>query len=189
MMTTSPNDPVRMRLVRALTAAAVAASVAACAGCQQPARTHDHDTAQPPARTTTGPAQRIDAIQLLAAPTPINWDEQGGPDGVPVTVYLFQADRAEPVTLDNGALEFRLYDGRVATTDLFSVPPIHRWRFTAAQLQRARGRTIVGHCYRLPLDWGDDTPRVPRLSLVCLYEPTEGRTVASAPVTLDMRTR
>ena len=63
-------------------------------------------------QTPPNPVDRVDAINLWAVPpAAINWDDMPGPDGVQVNVFLYQADRAEPVLI-KGTLEFVMLEGR-----------------------------------------------------------------------------
>jgi len=139
------------------------------------------------ARSATATAsQRIDVIQLMTPPTAINWSDQAGPDGVPVTVYLFRRDRAEPVTLLSGEITFLLYEGRVGMEALRR-DPLHSWTFSAQQMQTVLSESMFGLCYKVPLAWGTRVPRSANITLIALYQPPGGPPVYSAANTLAVK--
>lgn len=140
-------------------------------------------TAAPP---VARPSQRVDAVQLMTPPTAMNWDDRPGPDGVPVTVYLFRLDDPQPVTLRSGNLDFLMFEGRVGREAL-STEPFQTWSFTAEELRSALSRTMVGHCYQIPLAWTVKPPRTNNITLVARYRPVSGDPVYSAPTAISVR--
>jgi hypothetical protein len=124
---------------------------------------------------------RVDAIDLWAVPpAAINWDGVPGPDGVQVNVFLYLADRAEPV-LVKGALEFMMYEGRRPRNGLETVQPLRTWKFTEQELGTHEMRGPAGWGYMAQLGWGKDVPKSAVVTLTVRYLPPSGPPVTSAP--------
>ncbi len=145
--------------------------------------------AKPSTDITAGPAQRVDAINIIAPPTALDVDGKTGVDGVPVTVYLFRTDKSLPLTLRTGALSFDLYGGRLAAGQLHNAKPLRTWMFSATELKQGKDETMIGTCYKLMLSWGTDIPATPTITLVARYVPTAGRPTMATPISLATRPR
>jgi len=155
------------------------AAVVALAGCG-PARKGVSPT--PPK-----PVDHADAIDLWAVPpAAINWDDIPGPDGVQVNVFLYLADRAEPV-LVKGTLEFTMYEGRRPREGLEAAPPFRTWEFTQQELATSEMRGPAGWGYMMRLGWGKDVPRSAVVTLNVRYLPPKGPPVLSrAPIVISI---
>jgi len=165
-------------MIRSVAISALAVALG-LSGCAQPQSRSVGD--RPPA-----PSDRADVVTLWAEPpAPVNWDDVPGPDGLRGCVYLFQADRALPVTV-TGSLEFRLYAGRLTIAAAAKAEPIRVWRFGPDVLPRCLSRGLAGWGYRMVLDWGRDAPNATSLTLVAVYVPPQGPPVASAPISVAM---
>ena len=139
--------------------------------------------------TPPKPVAQVDAVELWASPpAAINWDDKPGPDGVQVRLYLFQVGRPQPVMVD-GAIEFRMYAGRVSHGGVPEVDPFKVWRFTSDDLDVRRFRSMVGWGYAARLGWGGQVPEASVVSVQAVYEPSEGQGVVSAPVAIALPPR
>lgn len=133
-------------------------------------------------RRPPGPVRQVDKVVLrLSPPTPVNWDESPGSDGLQAQVHFFQLDEPLPVTVA-GTLEFALYEGRPAGESLQQVRPFRTWAFDADQLNAHLGRSIFGWGYAMRLGWGRRPPASRTITLIARYRPTDGEPTASAPI-------
>ncbi|MFP4104933.1 MAG: hypothetical protein ACLFVU_02490 [Phycisphaerae bacterium] len=131
------------------------------------------------------PESRINQILLQSRATPVNLDEQEGPDGFAVRVFFFRANKPEPVTV-SGTLEVLLFEGDVSESQVEQAPVYHKWTFPGSRLGRYLIKNVVGWGYSMQLDWGEKMPRTKAITLVARYYPPGGTPVASRPVTLAM---
>jgi len=139
--------------------------------------------------TPPRPVDRVDAMELWASPpAAINWDDKPGPDGVQVRLYLFQVGRPQPVMV-GGAIEFRMYAGRVPQGGVPEVEPFKTWRFASDNLAVLRFRSMVGWGYAARLGWGGKPPEASVVSVQAVYEPPEGTGVISAPLAIALPPR
>jgi hypothetical protein len=154
-------------------------AAAALAGCG-PARRGASPT--PPK-----PVDLVDAIDLwVVPPAAINWDDVPGPDGVQVNVFLYRADRAEPV-LGKGAVEFIIYEGRRPRENLESAPPLKTWKFAEQELAALQMRGSAGWGYVARLGWGRDVPQSAVVTLTARYLPPLGPPVSvRAPIVIPI---
>ena len=135
------------------------------------------------------PVDGVDRVDFWAVPpAAINWDEIPGADGVQARVYLFRADRPDPV-LVKGGLEFLMYAGRAQQGTLPPAEPLKAWSFTADDLVAQRARSMVGWGYAAQLGWGKDVPTAPVITLRARYQPPKGPPVYSAPISIAMPDR
>lgn len=167
---------------RRLVIAGCVIAAMALTGCGGSASGKGDPTSAP--RTTDSPAQRVDAINLIAPPTAMNLDDKPGADGVPLTVYLFSVDESAPLSMRSGVLEFLLFGGRMGGEQLRAATPLRTWTFTAADLQRAQDETLIGRCYKIVLRWGDQAPPTRSITLVARYVPAVGRAMYSSPISI-----
>lgn len=131
------------------------------------------------------PVTRVDEVGLLSHPTPIDFDQVPGPDGLKVEVFLFQADRPQPV-LVNGTVQFLLFERNVAFREVQTLKPYLVWTFSGAKLARHAVRSRLGWGYAADLRWGSRTPRAGSASLAAIYRSPDGRRVYSTPVTIQI---
>lgn len=160
---------------------AALAGVALVGGCGQPGKVEV--SADPPR-----PVDEVDEITVsLSPPTPVNWDDKPGPDGLHVRVYFFRIAQPLPVTVA-GTLEFLLYAGKIkgGGTD---ARPLRVWTFTPNDLRNHLGRGIVGWGYGMRLPWTDSPPAAPSLTLLARYRPAGGQARSSAPIHVAMGPR
>jgi hypothetical protein len=136
--------------------------------------------------TPPAPVDRVDALELWASPpAAVNWDDAPGPDGVQVRLYLFQAVRPDPVMV-NGAIEFRLYAGRLSRSGDPGAEPLKVWTFAGEDLAVRRFRSLVGWGYAARLGWGGQKPEASVVSVQAVYRPPGGPEVVSAPAAIAM---
>jgi len=139
--------------------------------------------------TPPKPVAQVDAIELWASPpAAVNWDDKAGPDGVQVRVYLFQLGQAQPVMVE-GAVEFRMYAGRVPRSAIPDGEPFRTWRFAGDDLAVRRFRSMVGWGYAARLGWSGQPPDASVVSVQAVYEPPEGTPIFSAPVAIALPPR
>jgi len=154
--------------------------LAAAAGCSMDTR-----------GMTSGPprsVENVDAVTLWATPpSPLNWDDVPGPDGVQVRVFLFQTDQPLAV-LVRGDLEFMMYAGRVPQAGLTSAQPLRTWTFTSQDLATRQIRDIVGWGYMVRLGWGQKMPAAAAITVTARYQPLGGDPVYAAPISIQMPT-
>jgi hypothetical protein len=138
--------------------------------------------------TPPKPVDRAIAIDLWAVPpAAINWDDVPGPDGVQVNVFLYQADRAEPV-LVKGTIEFTMFEGRRPREGLEAAQPLRQWKYTEQELATREIRGPAGWGYAAQLGWGKDVPKSAVVTLLVRYLPPQGPPVSSAPVVIAIPT-
>jgi hypothetical protein len=137
-------------------------------------------------QTPPEPVDRVDAINLWAVPpAAINWDDVPGPDGIQVNVFLYQADRAEPVLI-KGTLEFVIFEGRRPREGLEGDTPFRTWTYTEQELATQEMRGPAGWGYMAQLGWGKDVPQSAVVSLFVRYVPPKGAPVASSPIIIPI---
>lgn len=161
-----------------LTTALLVGVCIAAAGCE-PTRV------QPDA---PDPVARIDAVELRAMPSAVNWDDDPEPDGLRVEVFCYRLDQPEPAPVE-GELEFLLYEGRLRAGELASADPLLTWRFTAAELRSVMVRRLGLWGYSLRLAWGDRLPESSSVTLIARHRSPEDRIVRSAPISISMGAR
>jgi len=136
--------------------------------------------------TPPKPVDRVDAIDLWAVPpAAINWDDMPGPDGIQVNVFLYQADRAEPVLI-KGTVEFIMYEGRRPREGLETTTPFRTWKYTEQELATREIRGPAGWGYAAQLGWGKDVPKSSVVTLAVRYLPPKGPPVTSAPIVMPI---
>jgi hypothetical protein len=137
-------------------------------------------------QTPPNPVDRVDAINLWAVPpAAINWDDVPGPDGIQVNVFLYQADRAEPVLI-KGTIEFVMYEGRRPRDGPETVKPLRTWQFTEQELGTHEMRGPAGWGYAVQLGWGKDVPKSAVVTLLVRYLPPKGPPVSSEPIVIPI---
>ncbi|MCX5654649.1 MAG: hypothetical protein NTY65_08395 [Planctomycetota bacterium] len=136
--------------------------------------------------TAPKPVDHADAIDLwLVPPAAVNRDNIAGPDGVQVNVFLYQADRAEPV-LVKGTLEFMMYEGRRPRKGMETAQPFRTWKYTEQELGTHEMRGPAGWGYMAQLGWGKDVPKSAVVTLAVRYLPPSGPPVTSAPIVIPI---
>lgn len=137
-------------------------------------------------QTPPKPVDRVDAIDLWAVPpAAINWDDMPGPDGIQVNVFLYQADRAEPVLI-KGTVEFIMYEGRRPREGLETTTPFRTWKYTEQELATREMRGPAGWGYAAQLGWGNDVPKSAVITLMVRYLPPQGPSVSSMPIVIPI---
>jgi hypothetical protein len=137
-------------------------------------------------QTPPKPVTRVDAIDLWAVPpAAINWDDMPGPDGIQVNVFLYQADRAEPVLI-KGTVEFIMYEGRRPREGLETTRPFRTWKYTEQELATREIRGPAGWGYAAQLGWGNDVPKSAVVTLMVRYVPPQGPSVSSMPIVIPI---
>jgi hypothetical protein len=137
-------------------------------------------------QTPPKPVDSVDAIDLWAAPpAAINWDDQPGPDGVQVSVFLYQSDHAEPV-LVKGTIEFLMFEGRKARESLATAKPLRMWSYGVTELATQQVRGPAGWGYAFQLGWGKDVPQSAVITLIVRYVPAAGAATYSEPMVISV---
>jgi len=155
-------------------------AAAALAGCN--GRAHEVPSAPP------APVDRADALHVQCSHAPVNWDGQGGPDGVLVLVHLFRQSESLPVTV-RGLLSFDLYEGVVGPAEIAKARPIRSWRYRGDQLRALLTRTVWGWGYTAQLGWGEAVPRTSSVTLLARYLPADGEPIVAEPIVIPMGPR
>ena len=133
------------------------------------------------------PEEQADAIELWAnPPVAVNWNDDPGPDGVRVSVFLYQY-RGNRVTsvLIKGTLEFLMYDGRLDDTELAHAMPMQTWTYTEQELATREVRGPPGWGYATQLAW-THVPKSSRVTLVVGYRSPKGETLYSRPLVIGV---
>jgi len=133
---------------------------------------------------------QIDKIELWMTPgTPVNWDDQPGPDGFQVQVRFYRLPPSAPLPLTvQGTVEFLMFDESVAEPEIRTLKPARTWSFSGPTLQECLARSIVGWGYAMRLPW--ETPPAARIvTLAAVYHPPQGPAVWSAPIHVAMSNR
>ena len=110
--------------------------------------------------TPPEPVEQADAIELWAnPPVAVNWNDEPGPDGVRVSVFLYQY-AGQPVTsvLIKGTLEFLMYDGRVDESRT-GAPPSPCRRGPTPSRNWPRARSAAPPAGATPPSWPGPTCR------------------------------
>lgn len=104
------------------------------------------------------PSPTVNAIELSAMPTAINFDNIPGPDGVRIRIVLWQivSDVPRAIALEKGIVECLLFEGQVAPDSLNEKKPAIIWRYSADSLSRSMSKSIVGYKYNTSLRWNDE---------------------------------
>lgn len=94
------------------------------------------------------------------------WDDDPYADGVTVKLRMWRLDRPLAFALQQGLVEFTVYEGAIEDDALASTIPFHIWRYTARGLNKAGGKkVIIGWQYEVQLDWQDNVPRTDEITL------------------------
>jgi hypothetical protein len=124
---------------------------------------------------------QADHVELWAnPPVAINWDQDPAPDGVRVSVLLYQTSAAAPVLI-KGTLEFLMFDGRIPDGSLASAKPLQTWSFTEQELATRQVATMVGWGYDVQLGWGRNVPAASAVTVIVRYKSPKGPVISSAP--------
>jgi hypothetical protein len=160
------------------------AALALAAGCGQSgtgARELRSVSATPPA-----PVAEVHAVDFWAAPPAVvNWDDDPGPDGIQVRLFLYRVDRPEPVA-GKGTVEFMMVPGMSRQGESEAPAPLRVWTFTPQELATRQVRGMVGWGYIIQLGWGRDVPTVPVVTFTARYTSPDGKAVVSAPITVPV---
>ena len=157
--------------------------VATLAGCQGSGET----TATPAvegAADARAPHPSIDKIELQSQLAPVNLDARPGPDGVQVRLYLWRAADPLAAMLERGTIEFLMYEGRVAPTQLNAAQPLRIWSYSAGRLRGAAGKSAFGYGYTMALSWADQPPRTGMITLTARLLRPGAEPLYAEPVNL-----
>lgn len=117
------------------------------------------------------PVGPVDAIELRASASAIDWDGQPGADGLQVQVGFYRNTPngyAEMVTV-SGTLELQMFEGRVPNGKIRQSHPLHTWSFSGQQLPPHAARNIVGWGYVLRLPFPEAATPAGQITLVARY--------------------
>jgi len=148
-----------------------------CAGCP--------GQGQMPGKTPPPPSSRIDKIVVQSAPTAVNWDQRPGPDGLVVSVHLFNDSSDLPV-LGKGTMEFKLYEGTLGEGQLAEAKPLMEWRYSGSLLANCVFRSPIGWGYGMQLGWGSNAPKTESVTLTATYAPPTGPAIAAKPIVIPV---
>jgi len=129
---------------------------------------------------------RIVSMSLQTAPNALNWDGEPGPDGVRARLFLFAGGQSDAAQLQRGSVDFLLFEGRVAESQIAGTPPYHLWSFTASEFAASAGQGLIGWCYEPTLAWGKHVPRTNTITLVVRINQPGLPPLYSAPTLLSM---
>ncbi|NQU76128.1 MAG: hypothetical protein HQ546_07445 [Planctomycetes bacterium] len=135
-------------------------------------------------------ADHIDRVDLMAAPPmAMNFDGEGGPDGVGVRLYLYRLDGGKvSAVAGGGQVRFEMFEGEIPANAQVQTLPFHTWQFSADQMRLYLGRDPYGlWCYKLPLRWDDHVPATPSITVVAYYAAADGEEIRSAPATIAVK--
>jgi hypothetical protein len=144
-------------------------------------------TSGPPA-----PVANVDAMELSASPTAMNWDDKPGPDGIEVVLMCYQIPNSQPVPVTvAGTMEFQLFEGVVAPEKLSEARPFHVWTFQSWEMNRpgvlSRWYGLWG--YILRLGWDAHVPTTEKITVTARYLPPNGQPLYAKPVVILMVAR
>ncbi len=145
-------------------------------------------TGQPgssPTSVVVAPSPRVDKIELEMAPFALNLDSAPGPDGVQVKVRFYNLEQPRAFTLQQGAIEFILFEGRVKDEEIAEIEPFYTWYFSAADLQSMGRNTLVGIQHAIVLNWAGHTPRATSLTLAARIPRPNASPLYARPVFLS----
>lgn len=187
MVPTQEHHRSPFRSERVLPALLCAALLLAAAGC---------DTDAPPARSGASVAapssgsSRIDEINLIAMPVPVNLESLPGVDGVMLKVFAVDSRHPHTQPIRTGTLELLLFDGLVRPSAAMTNGWLHQWSFPAVELSGyAFTTTTIGTGYTFRLGWGLDRPHQEQITLIARYLAPGGAAIYSAPSYLPMPKR
>jgi len=158
---------------------AIVVTAAVLCGCDQPPNTVGNS---PPR-----PVEEVQVVHMdVTPPTPLNWDNRPGADGVQIRVF-FEGSGTLPVTV-SGSVEAQLFELAQGKTEgeALSGKPFKVWSYTPGELNGFLARTQYGWAYVLVLAWGDQVPKTGRIVLRVAYRSPAGRVNFSSPVTIQM---
>ena len=164
-----------MSLVRATLVAAILL-VGACAGNPRPAPEIPSTVLDAP------PGVAPQSMNLAVQPLP-DQDRDGWPDVVPVIIYLFSIDSAQPRRFDGGF---------VFTVSDLDGTPIQRWIVGPEDTPRAAGvrAGLTGYSFRLDLPHDDPGEIFPdRVLVEARFVPMNGAPEISRRVLVPFRLR
>lgn len=142
--------------------------------------------------TPDAPFPHVNKIMLMVdSASAINWDQNPGPDGVRVKIYLWQNDgkKINAVTLKRGTIELLLYDGRLKIHQLPDSTPIQQWRYSADQMKQAVNKRPVGSVYGWALAFGQKLPKSDIITVSARILHPGGAPMYAQPVHLTMKPR
>jgi len=132
------------------------------------------------------PVADVDAVGLrLTPPSPVNWDDRPGADGLQVQVNFFRLDEDLSVTV-KGARELTLFEGNLKANQLAGARVLQTWRFNAADLSTFCGKSAFGWGYAMRLPWGASPPSGSNATLIAKYISPTGRTIAAEPIVVPL---
>ena len=117
----------------------------------------------------------MDHIELEASPpSAVNLDNEPGADGVILKMRLYNLQQPLAFTLNQGEIEFLLYEGNVKERDLAVAQPINIWRIQANQMKPYASKTLVGFQYVITLTWLDRAPQSSTITVIARILRPEG---------------
>ena len=140
--------------------------------------------AKPAGSTPAAPVSagsRIDEINLVTMPVPINLESLPGIDGIVLKIYAVNYQHPRTQAIAAGALEVLMYDGLVRGGPGETNQCRHQWSFSAEELRGYAFTTRIGTGYSFRLGWGKDRPQQDKISVVARYQPPQGQPIYSSP--------
>jgi hypothetical protein len=138
--------------------------------------------ARPSARGAAASASsRVDEINLVALPVPVNLEAMPGIDGIVLKIYPVSDKHPRTQPIHSGVLDVIMWDGLVRGTAEEVSRCRHIWTFSAQELQGYAFTTTVGTGYFFQLGWGKDKPQGDKITVVARYQPAKGQALYSAP--------
>ncbi|MBI2946413.1 MAG: hypothetical protein HYY23_02130 [Verrucomicrobia bacterium] len=124
---------------------------------------------------------RIDELNVLAMPVPLNLDALPGVDGFAIQVYAVDRQKPKTQPIREGTLDVLMYDGLLKQVTPDESRCRHVWNFGADQLKALAAETAIGVSYRFTLNWGADKPHDDKITLIVRYRPVQGEAVYAPP--------
>ncbi len=135
---------------------------------------------------TSEPSGPIDTLVMLTAPAAVDIAPPLGPDGIAMRIYATSSSNSRALPIKDGRLEVLMFDGVINDQTPASVTPLHVWTRTPAELRPFANKSPLGTSYLLTLEWGQDRPHQPNITIVARYITAAGQVIYSAPSTIPV---
>jgi hypothetical protein len=130
-------------------------------------------------------AEGVDEVLVFASPMPINTDEDPGPDGFPIKVFLVRRDRPKSLAASAGRIEARLFEGFISKESA-AHEPIETWNYDVEGLGRRMVGTPAGPAYDLFISWPKGRMPSSDVTIFVRYVGPSGLEISSRPVSLSV---
>jgi hypothetical protein len=135
-------------------------------------------------RTPGLKTEAIVEINMLTAPSALNFDGVPGPDGISLRIYAGNPRLPKCLPITAGTLEILLFDGLLQAGEVKSAQPLIVWSYPADELPRFARKSSIGVSYVFTPRWGPHRPKRNRATAVARYLPPDGASISSAPAAM-----